>query len=330
MDPLYEALLFLKKMQLESKVGKFPTYETFANGIPESFLNLMGQKIEERFPETGPLEVTAFIEYLHPVYVAWQAGMRTFKLTPDLVRLLRDTEIPDSPIEFLRLPFEGIVIEVEKDTFAKPADHVRKIFLAHTDDRLRLSYVIDANTTQFINVVTKGTKTIHEGIQATRKRSDEFIKGLVEVDGIETDDVDSYGDMVGTEIFRVILNAVLYITAPGDVVLMRTEATEIHNKLQGLKGGSRRDKLEAKYKEAKSKYIYICGRSVRLGEGYEVVEGLRKTAEGRKLLTRHRVRGFWRMQVYGKERAERKLVWIQPYYRGPSMAELVEKQYHVQ
>lgn len=327
MNPLDEALFLFKRLQLESKIGKFPSYEAFANGIPRSFLAFLGEKLAEPVPEKKLLEITAFVEYLFPVYVAWQGGMRAFKLTPDLVSLLRDTEIPDSPIEFLRLPFEGIVVEVERNTFTKPLDRVRKIFLAHTDERFRLSYVIDKHTTQYINVMTKGVKTIHEGIQATSKRSEKFFKHLTEIDDVET-----YDEMVGTEIFRVILNAVLYITSPGEdnAVLDRVEARRIHSELQGMRGGGRRDKLEAKYKEAKSKYIYICGRSVKLGEGYEAVEGLRKTAEGRKLLTRHRVRGFWRMQAYGKERAERKLIWIQPYYRGPSMAELVEKKYHVQ
>lgn len=330
MNPLDEAIRLFNLVQLDAEIGKSPSYEAFTNAIPESLLAFLGQKMEERSPGTGLLEVTAFMEYLFPIYVAWQARMRTFKLAPDLVSLLRDTEIPDSPIEFLRLPFEGIVIEVEKNTFAKPANHVRKIFLAHTDERLRFSYAINNNITQFINVVTKGVKTIHEGIQATRKRSDEFIKRLTEIDGFETSDVDSYDDMAGTEIFRVVLNTILYISAPGDVVLDRTKATEIHNRLQGMKGCSRREKLEAKYKEAKNKYIYICGRSVKLGEGYEIVEGLKKTAEGRKILKKFRVRGHWRHQRHGPKLEKQKLIWIAPHWKGPSFAELVERGYSVQ
>jgi len=329
MNPLNEALTLFKKLQLESKVGKFPTYATFAAGIPQSLLAFLGQKMTEISPGNEFLEITAFVEYLHPIYVAWQAGMRTFKLMPDLVRLLRDTEIPDSPIEFLHLPFEGIIIEVEKDTFEKPANHVRKIFLAHTDERLRFSYNLDENTTQFITLMMKGVKTIHESIQATGKQSEQFIKQIVAIDGIEPNDPDSYDDLVKTEIFRVVLNAILYIVSPGDVFLDRTAATRMHTKLQGMKGGWRREKLEAKHKEAKSKYIYVCGRSVRLGEGYEAVEGLRKTAEGRKILKKFRVRGHWRHQRHGPKLTEQKLIWIVPHWKGPSFAELVEKPYHV-
>ena len=56
-----------------------------------------------------------------------------------------------------------------------------------------------------------------------------------------------------------------------------------------------------------------------------------KTAseETRSLMVRFRVRGHWRNQVCGPERLERKRIWIKPFWKGPTLAELVSKKYVV-
>jgi len=41
------------------------------------------------------------------------------------------------------------------------------------------------------------------------------------------------------------------------------------------------------------------------------------------------VRGHWRNQPCGPDLAERKLTWIKPYYKGPEIADLVNRPYVV-
>lgn len=43
-------------------------------------------------------------------------------------------------------------------------------------------------------------------------------------------------------------------------------------------------------------------------------------ATGRKLAVQYVVRGHWRWQAYGRARADRRLTWIQPYWKGPEAA----------
>lgn len=49
-------------------------------------------------------------------------------------------------------------------------------------------------------------------------------------------------------------------------------------------------------------------------------------SSGRRLTTRHIVRGHWTHQPFGHERAQRRLQWIAPYVRGPEGAPLVQTE----
>jgi hypothetical protein len=49
-------------------------------------------------------------------------------------------------------------------------------------------------------------------------------------------------------------------------------------------------------------------------------------SSGRRLTTRHIVRGHWTHQPHGRDRAERRLQWIAPYVRGPECAPLVQTE----
>ena len=53
------------------------------------------------------------------------------------------------------------------------------------------------------------------------------------------------------------------------------------------------------------------------------------TGVGDKLQVRFMVRGHWRRQPHGQENQERKLIWIQPHFKGPDIAEIVNKPYLV-
>lgn len=49
-------------------------------------------------------------------------------------------------------------------------------------------------------------------------------------------------------------------------------------------------------------------------------------SSGRRLTTRHIVRGHWTHQPHGRDRAERRLQWVAPYVRGPEGAPLVQTE----
>lgn len=57
---------------------------------------------------------------------------------------------------------------------------------------------------------------------------------------------------------------------------------------------------------------------------------LSRDGTGKPIDKRFIVRGHWRNQAMGPKRKERKLIWIRPYMKGQSMAEIVNKTYKVE
>mgnify|MGYP001548901604 CR=1 FL=1 len=66
---------------------------------------------------------------------------------------------------------------------------------------------------------------------------------------------------------------------------------------------------------------YIIGptRKIHLGE-YEPQERSGGERQGWTLSTRTLVKGFWRHQAHGPQHSLRKVIWVQPYWRGPDDA----------
>ncbi|WP_239057090.1 MULTISPECIES: hypothetical protein [Cutibacterium] len=57
--------------------------------------------------------------------------------------------------------------------------------------------------------------------------------------------------------------------------------------------------------------------------GAIIAEHIRTDATGRRLTTRHVVRGHWTHQPYGPKRSLRRLQWVAPFIRGPQEAPFV-------
>jgi len=78
------------------------------------------------------------------------------------------------------------------------------------------------------------------------------------------------------------------------------------------------------------------GVLIKVGQNLKRDVGLEESARADsgdkryELSARFRVRGHWRNQAIGKGRLDRKLIWIKPFVKGPSMAELVERNYRVE
>ena len=57
------------------------------------------------------------------------------------------------------------------------------------------------------------------------------------------------------------------------------------------------------------------------------LQALERAPEGRALLRRHMVRGHWRRAA--KNWTDRRLRWIEPYWKGPDMAAIIEHAYRL-
>jgi len=324
------AIKLLKQLGVYDRFSyeDLPSFVEFTSSIPKEFYALA----EKLTGSAMSADLVATVEFMYPVLIAALSGNRCFSLKPDLALLLRDTDIPRVPTEMLRLPFPGITLNVPRETFSSPADGVTQVFLCHTkEDRFRTAFSSGprSSLTHYINFEYDTSKDLVSSITATKNKhlSEEALSREL-VFGWGKDNM--YQNYFQTDVFRLALNAALYISSPNsDVKQDRSEVHKIHQKLQGVKGGARRSKLESMLRKAKETVIYIVGASIACSPEYQEASQLAATSEGRKLLTRHRVRGHFRQQPVGPSGSGRKLTWIEPFWRGPSFAELVEKGYRV-
>jgi len=265
----------------------------------------------------------ATLEMTYPIFVAMKAGNPLFRVAPELIMALRDTEIPELPIEMLKTPFEGIRVNVPRGTFAAPAELIDEIFISHVaGDRFRVAFSYGIYS-HYINILTDDleetilsamSRTTDEGLKMPR-----YLREEVQEDAL-------YADYFKADVFRFAVNLALYITSPdADMYQDKTSQQALHQKLQGLKGGQRRQRLLDQLQKEKEKRHFVVGANLRLQKEYTAT----LTETGKKWMLKHRFRviGHWRQQAHGPERALRKPLWIQPFFKGPTYAEMVEKGY---
>jgi len=133
--------------------------------------------------------------------------------------------------------------------------------------------------------------------------------------------------------YRLVLNAILYLGSNDPDIVQRVSGRNAALSVaDSMRPGVKAKKVRAEArKESELNYASV-GESikpiyVRKGEP----SGSGATDEGKGLLAAIRfiVRGHWRNQPCGPGSTERKLIWVKPYYKGPDMAEMVNRPYVV-
>ena len=315
----------LRKIAQKTGIMEHPGFMSFQDvQMPKEIVDFFGGPEEAR---KSPA-FTATVHAMHAAVVVHKAGDPVFELSPDIVQALRDTDVPDAPSEDLRLPFQGINVDFPAGTLGGRVNSVSRFMILHAPgDRFRVVYHQDNYTTYF-NLRPKEGKTIYECVDdavANQWSSMEDRETLRAFQEQNKNIPEKYWE---TDMFRLALNTVLYITSPdADLVQDKTREHALHAKLQGLKGSRKRDVLLDKLARAKQTKRYIVGAKFRLSQEYQAD----LTDTGRKWVLDHRVRvmGHFKMQPCGVGLTERKRIWIAPYMKGMTFAEMVEKGYVV-
>jgi hypothetical protein len=315
------AELIIRHFELLARPG-FPTFEEFVEDwVPQELI----QHLIELDGGIQGAGATATLEMTYPLFVYMKAGNPSFNIESDLIMSLRDTEIPSLPMDMLRAPFEGFLVNVPRGTFEYPAENVDEIFISNVEgDRFRVVFS-QGEFSHYINILADNLEeTIAEAIIRTMGQSSNMPASLREKIHAES----MYSNYFKTDIFNFAVNLTLYITSPdADMYLDKKRQHEIHQKLQGLKGRRKRELLLSKLQQEKEKKRYIVGANIRLQKEYTAT----LTDSGKKWVLKHRCRvmGHWRDQPYGPGNTLRKQKWIAPFYKGPTYAEMVEKGYVV-
>lgn len=304
----------------------FPTFSDFCQHPNTSGI------VQQLKKTAGYDEATLsiFAQQLYTVLVIRNAGTPVFELRPTLVNLLSNTDLPcDIPVSQLVLPFEGLMLRFPIGTLEShprchelhvvhvPGDRLRVLARMLMDTPEGLANMVSYASLDMVLSLAAGDSI---GAAVERIRSSDLGRPLLGEGAMPI--TDYYAD----PFFLLAINTILYISSEGaDVVQDRAGVYRIHQKLQGLKKGRRRAELEEKLAHEKARKIYICGATLRPAPELTAT----MTREGHELTKRFRVRGHWRNQAHGVGRSERRLTWIQPHWKGPTYAELLERNYVV-
>jgi hypothetical protein len=116
------------------------------------------------------------------------------------------------------------------------------------------------------------------------------------------------------DLVHVVVNAILYATSPAAERQRRRE-------LAG-NGGAAPSGDEGYASDA----VWFLPGVIRISRLRQLQE-LERLPSGRKLLHRHMARGHWRRPP--KSWKDQQLRWIEPYWKGPDLAAVIERAYEL-
>jgi len=136
------------------------------------------------------------------------------------------------------------------------------------------------------------------------------------------------GTNFGKDGLRLAFNAILYIASGGaDLKHRESERDRLLRDFSHHPKPTQAERRAHALARASHVRIHDAGYSIRIPHSPSV--GVGATGASWRLGHRVAVRGHWRNQVVGEGRTGRKLMWIQPHYRGPEIAEVVQRAYDV-
>jgi hypothetical protein len=257
-----------------------------------------------------------------------------FMVAEDLGDLLRETDLKGADFEMLKLPFRTVYLQLPKNPY--------KVWLPKEDGVLEGVYITEdhveggMNWYVFVCVGRKDNPTdptddclFSMPILFEAGPLEEQVRQRLA--DLETRPINTGTDRKNLEqfpdVFSWALNCLLYINSEGADLKKSWFHEKAAATMKSAHGGRKRQIRHSL--EMTSAEVTWVGRAITIDK--EPKEGTpRGPLDGERESPRlHRVRGFWRRQVCGKERSQRKHTWVKPFFRGRGK-EIVEKMYKVE
>lgn len=257
-------------------------------------------------------------EYLHLLHFAgmWaQLGFNVFELPFDLAGSFLMTE-PAKVEGELHLPFKAFVIHLPPGIIPMFVDDEQLWVEQITVHRFVSIYKKTDEKSPFLRVMchAKGTQLWRDRKPDDLEQSDNAFTQVFENDPAPV----PQDDLTLDHAFRIVKNLVTWLDFTGG--LKNQERKKVSKKA--------RKKAEKGDRTATAVKTWILGSDVRLVKDLRdrvrdfALGNTRAAPEGWKVRVKHIVRGHWKMQAHGEGRAERKRLWVEPYWRGPEGAQM--------
>lgn len=276
--------------------------------------------------------VTTESGVIHATYAnfnAWLCGSQIFSITEALAEKLLLTDVGKVQAEDLHVPFPAFVIQLPPN-FAQLNDpqtgkhDVDTIIIVEGKEggmrRLEAFFMARENensgapgddSTLFENIFLREGHTLEDIINGMVQMESEYREADVSVLG-------KSGKEAIRQLMRFACSIVLYISShPEDrKKTINPEINKLHNKLRGVKG-KKRKKLKARLNQLlKEPVPYLVGTYVTISaELSKVAKAIGRGDSTQPSVTSY-VRGHHKMQPHGPKMSLRKMIWVEPYWRG--------------
>lgn len=286
------------------------------------------------------LKVHQAIRYAFHVRAFEMDGRRTYRVSPGLSDMLNNTILKGLNCEDLRLPYMAIGVEAPvvpqfkiwnnysgwhnfegayllEDSCSLPntkneyrgyddiqsaIEPVRSLAVMLTGHSVEGSHPMDDAVYSFSVRLPDGGK-LEEQVELAAKTF-----SLNKGENTETD---------WRGIFRWLVNVVIYSTWPDcerEHVWVDSGAKKLWQRMQKA-DGKKRSRIARRLKDMDQTKVIYLGGSVKLDRSTGASRG--SGGKGTPLMVRQKISGHWKAQPFGKKMAMRKLIWVEPYWRGP-------------
>jgi hypothetical protein len=247
--------------------------------------------------------------HYHLVLNFEMAGGKIFRVAPALAERLLATRI-DVPAGALRLPFRSLMLVFDDDSSIR-AFHAGQPFgrtpRGGTISSVIFDLQVDGEACLLATSIHTQGRKAHGMIERSMRYGQGSLDAMLDTHWPGTGDASQRSP--AKDFHRLFLNTLLYISSDG----ARTTSPR--------RAPAPRDPLNRSSRE----FVLAGDGLVPWRAGPGLPGGSRVAKSGRGSRARQLVAGHWKYQAHGTKLSERKLLWIEPYWRGPDFAELVNR-----
>jgi len=312
-----------------------------------------------RSPDGGPYE--GFIEYATHVWD--RAGRKIYSVAPGLRWKLENTELRGVRSRDFQLPYQCVYVGLSGRHRVAPSYHIDPDFGVEPPEGAPAEGVyvvedhVDGLRVVHLVVVSMGGEggTMRSGMLRSGQDLEDcigipwcltlkFPEGSMVKDSVNElvrlveDEARSMLSPERLEqvirgarsIFNYILNIIMYATTPGvDACVAHCDPgykVLLDRAMKAKKGSKKRKGLLDRAKSRSSQKMTVLGGNLYVNKGRE--SGGFGNGTGSKVTVRTLAAGHWRRVAHGEGRKQRRMTWIEPYWRGPEMG-VVSRKKHV-
>lgn len=287
------------------------------NGLDETYNLMLSMN-----PAIGVQEFYAYYNY-------WLEGQRDYYIAENLCKRLKASHIREIPTELLGMPHRAFRMFIPDKIMPFTTGDNRTIFIRelHVIDyveagkRVLMVYHICLDDVGYF-FITIDEKEVHQCVDKSIAKMWADIKRVNSKIHTFTDGQDA--EM--RAMFEFVVKCILYITGAKADIEYVNEAGEIQSQLNRVSSGSKRAKLERRL--VKAKKGYLVGHKIVLSrEERKMYENIDKGIW--TLNHRFVVQGHYRNQAYGEKHSLRRIIFIEPFYKGPELADEINSPHIV-